>query len=108
MNSGSETAVDSIVGLKLDYAGKDGWSANATLEGGPNLSYVKSQRTASVSGAGSQRFNIDDGQNGGGFNSGDNGCEIQQPESALQVDAFHWKEDGISDKGVMLNFKKTF
>ncbi len=41
MNSGSETAVDSIVGLKLDYAGKEGWSANATLEGGPNLSYVK-------------------------------------------------------------------
>ncbi|QED64160.1 autotransporter outer membrane beta-barrel domain-containing protein [Escherichia coli] len=47
MNSGSETAVDSIVGLKLDYAGKDGWSASATLEGGPNLSYAKSQRTAS-------------------------------------------------------------
>ncbi|VEB53031.1 surface-exposed virulence protein BigA [Salmonella enterica subsp. enterica] len=35
MNSGNETAVDSIVGLKLDYAGKDGWSATATLEGGP-------------------------------------------------------------------------
>ncbi|ECY5567747.1 autotransporter adhesin BigA, partial [Salmonella enterica subsp. enterica serovar Durham] len=45
MNSGNETAVDSIVGLKLDYAGKDGWSATATLEGGPNLSYSKSQRT---------------------------------------------------------------
>ncbi len=30
MNSGNETAVDSIVGLKLDYAGKDGWSATAT------------------------------------------------------------------------------
>ncbi len=54
MNSGSETAVDSIVGLKLDYAGKEGWSANATLEGGPNLSYNKSQRTASLAGAGSQ------------------------------------------------------
>ena len=53
MNSGSETAVDSIVGLKLDYAGKGGWSANATLEGGPNLSYSKSQRTASLAGAGS-------------------------------------------------------
>ena len=51
MNSGSETAVDSIVGLKLDYAGK---------------------------------------------------------ESSLNLDAYHWKEDGISDKGVMLNFKKTF
>ncbi|MBE8563138.1 EntS/YbdA MFS transporter [Escherichia coli] len=109
MNSGSETAVDSIVGLKLDYAGKEGWSANATLEGGPNLSYVKSQRTASVSGAGSQRFNIDDGQNGGGFNSlATMGVKYSSQESALQVDAFHWKEDGISDKGVMLNFKKTF
>lgn len=32
MNSGNETAVDSIVGLKLDYAGKDGWSATATLK----------------------------------------------------------------------------
>ncbi|EMM3090321.1 EntS/YbdA MFS transporter [Escherichia coli] len=109
MNSGSETAVDSIVGLKLDYAGKEGWSANATLEGGPNLSYVKSQRTASISGAGSQRFNIDDGQNGGGFNSlATMGVKYSSQESALQVDAFHWKEDGISDKGVMLNFKKTF
>uniref|UniRef100_UPI0012FFDB6A autotransporter outer membrane beta-barrel domain-containing protein n=2 Tax=Escherichia coli TaxID=562 RepID=UPI0012FFDB6A len=109
MNSGSETAVDSIVGLKLDYAGKEGWSANATLEGGPNLSYVKSQRTASVSGAGSQRFNIDNGQNGGGFNSlATMGVKYSSQESALQLDAFHWKEDGISDKGVMLNFKKTF
>ncbi|KSZ18504.1 hypothetical protein APU18_11165 [Escherichia coli] len=109
MNSGSETAVDSIVGLKLDYAGKEGWSANATLEGGQNLSYVKSQRTASISGAGSQRFNIDDGQNGGGFNSlATMGVKYSSQESALQVDAFHWKEDGISDKGVMLNFKKTF
>ncbi|HCP0286393.1 TPA: EntS/YbdA MFS transporter [Escherichia coli] len=109
MNSGSETAVDSIVGLKLDYAGKEGWSANATLEGGPNLSYVKSQRTASISGAGSQRFNIDDGQSGGGFNSlATMGVKYSSQESALQVDAFHWKEDGISDKGVMLNFKKTF
>ncbi|MBW9809310.1 EntS/YbdA MFS transporter [Escherichia coli] len=109
MNSGSETAVDSIVGLILDYAGKEGWSANATLEGGPNLSYVKSQRTASISGAGSQRFNIDDGQNGGGFNSlATMGVKYSSQESALQVDAFHWKEDGISDKGVMLNFKKTF
>ena len=109
MNSGSETAVESIVGLKLDYAGKEGWSANATLEGGPNLSYVKSQRTASISGAGSQRFNIDDGQSGGGFNSlATMGVKYSSQESALQLDAFHWKEDGISDKGVMLNFKKTF
>ena len=109
MNSGSETAVDGIVGLKLDYAGKDGWSANATLEGGPNLSYAKSQRTASLAGAGSQYFNVDDGQKGGGINSlASVGVKYSNKESSLHLDAYHWKEDGISDKGVMLNFKKTF
>ncbi|WP_203218639.1 BigA/YdbA N-terminal beta-barrel domain-containing protein, partial [Escherichia sp. 93.0816] len=109
MNSGSETAVDSIVGLKLNYAGKDGWSANATLEGGPNLSYAKSQRTASLAGAGGQQFNVDDGQKGGGINSLESvGVKYSSKESSLHLDAYHWKEDGISDKGVMLNFKKTF
>ncbi|ELQ4185618.1 autotransporter domain-containing protein [Escherichia coli] len=109
MNSGSETAVDSIVGLKLDYAGKDGWSASATLEGGPNLSYAKSQRTASLAGAGSQHFNVDDGQKGGGINSlASVGVKYSSKESSLNLDAYNWKEDGISDKGVMLNFKKTF
>lgn len=109
MNSGSETAVDSIVGLKLDYAGKDGWSANATLEGGPNLSYAKSQRTASLAGAGSQHFNVDDGQKGGSINSlASVGVKYSSKESPLNLDAYHWKEDGVSDKGVMLNFKKTF
>ncbi|WP_421355150.1 autotransporter domain-containing protein [Pseudocitrobacter faecalis] len=109
MNSGSETAVDSIVGLKLDYTGKDGWSANATLEGGPNLSYARSQRTASLAGAGSQHFNVDDGQKGGGINSlASVGVKYSSKESSLNLDAYHWKEDGISDKGVMLNVKKTF
>ncbi|HCP8275747.1 TPA: autotransporter domain-containing protein [Escherichia coli] len=109
MNSGSETAVDSIVGLKLDYAGKDGWSASATLEGGPNLSYAKSQRTASLAGAGSQHFNVDDGQKGGGINSLTSvGVKYSSKESSLNLDAYNWKEDGISDKGVMLNFKTTF
>lgn len=109
MNSGSETAVDSIVGLKLDYAGKNGWSANATLEGGPNLSYAKSQRSATISGAGDQRFNVDDGQKGGGVNSLMTvGVKYSSKESALHLDAYQWKEDGISDKGFMLNFKKRF
>ncbi|EPU9584609.1 hypothetical protein ACV0WD_001943, partial [Salmonella enterica subsp. enterica serovar Schwarzengrund] len=27
---------------------------------------------------------------------------------ALHLDAYQWKEDGISDKGFMLNVKKTF
>lgn len=109
MNSGSETAVDSIVGMKLDYAGKDGWSATATLEGGPNLSYSKSQRTASLQGAAGQSFGLDDGQKGGGINGlATIGVKYSSNDTALHLDAYQWKEDGISDKGFMLNVKKTF
>ncbi|EGI5820691.1 autotransporter domain-containing protein [Salmonella enterica subsp. enterica serovar Sandiego] len=109
MNSGNETAVDSLVGLKLDYAGKDGWSATATLEGGPNLSYSKSQRTASLQGAAGQSFGIDDGQKGGGVNGlATIGVKYSSNDTALHLDAYQWKEDGISDKGFMLNVKKTF
>lgn len=99
MNSGSETAVDSIVGLKLDYAGKDGWSASATLEGGPNLSYAKSQRTANLAGAGSQHFNVDDGQKGGGINSPASvGVKYSSKESSLNLDAYHWKRTASATK----------
>ncbi|ECC3554136.1 autotransporter domain-containing protein [Salmonella enterica subsp. salamae] len=109
MNSGNETAVDSIVGLKLDYAGKDGWNATATLEGGPNLSYSKSQRTASLQGAAGQSFGVDDGQKGGGVNGlATIGVKYSSNDTALHLDAYQWKEDGISDKGFMLNVKKTF
>ncbi|MFJ7173441.1 BigA/YdbA N-terminal beta-barrel domain-containing protein [Citrobacter freundii] len=109
MNAGSETAVDSIVGLKLDYAGENGWSATATVEGGPNLSYAKSQRTASLQGAAGQQFSVDDGQKGGGMNGlATVGVKYSAKDSSLNLDAYQWKEDGISDKGFMLNFKKTF
>jgi Autotransporter beta-domain. len=109
MNNGSETAVDSIVGMKLDYAGKNGWSASMTLEGGPNLSYAKSQRSATLAGAGSQRFDVDDGQKGGGINSlASVGVKYNVQDSAMHLDAYQWKEDGISDKGFMLNFKQAF
>ncbi|EON8301749.1 hypothetical protein HI343_RS05630, partial [Escherichia coli] len=62
-----------------------------------------------LQGAGSQHFNVDDGQKGGGINSlASVGVKYSSKESSLNLDAYHWKEDGISDKGVMLNFKKTF
>ncbi|STB46773.1 outer membrane autotransporter [Citrobacter koseri] len=109
MNSGSETAVDSVLGLKMDYAGENGWSASATLEGGPNLSYTKSQRSATLAGASDQRFSVDDGQKGGGLNGlATMGVKYSAQDSSLHLDAYQWKEDGISDKGFMLNFKKTF
>ncbi|HCR3448798.1 TPA: autotransporter adhesin BigA [Citrobacter werkmanii] len=109
MNAGSETAVDSIVGLKLDYVGKNGWGATATLEGGPNLSYSKSQRTASLQGAAGQSFGVDDGQKGGGVNGlATIGVKYSTKDASLNLDAYQWKEDNISDKGFMLNFRKTF
>ncbi|MBW9350026.1 autotransporter domain-containing protein [Citrobacter sp. EC_71] len=109
MNAGSETAVDSIVGMKLDYTGENGWSASATLEGGPNLSYSKSQRTASLQGAAGQSFSVDDDQKGGGVNGlATVGVKYSAKDASLNLDAYQWKEDGISDKGFMLNFRKTF
>ncbi|ELW1647411.1 autotransporter adhesin BigA [Enterobacter oligotrophicus] len=109
MNAGSETAVDSIVGMKLDYAGENGWGVSATLEGGPNLSYTKSQRTASLQGAAGQQFAVDDGQKGGGINSlASVGVKYSDKDKALSVDAYQWQEDNINDKGLMMTFKKTF
>ena len=109
MNSGSETAVDSIVGLKANYTGQNGWSANMTLEGGPNLSYSKNQRSASLQGAAGQQFSLDDVQKGGGMNGlATVGVKYSAKDASLNLDAYQWKEDGISDKGFMLNFKKTF
>ncbi|MEL6005902.1 autotransporter adhesin BigA [Citrobacter portucalensis] len=109
MNAGSETAVDSIVGMKFDYTGENGWSASATLEGGPNLSYSKSQRTASLQGAAGQSFGVDDEQKGGGINGlATVGVKYSAKDASLNLDAYQWKEDNISDKGFMLNFRKTF
>ena len=109
MNAGSETAVDSIVGMKFDYTGENGWSASATLEGGPNLSYSKSQRTASLQGAAGQSFSVDDDQKGGGINGlATVGVKYSAKDASLNLDAYQWKEDNISDKGFMLNFRKTF
>ncbi|MGA4503048.1 autotransporter adhesin BigA [Citrobacter portucalensis] len=109
MNAGSETAVDSIVGMKFDYTAENGWSASATLEGGPNLRYSKSQRTASLQGAAGQSFSVDDDQKGGGINGlATVGVKYSAKDASLNLDAYQWKEDNINDKGFMLNFRKTF
>ena len=109
MNSSTETAVDSVVGMKLSYAGKDGWAATAMLEGGPNLSYVSTGKKASLQGAAGQSFNVDDGQKGGSINSmAQVGVKYNAGNTSAGLDAFHWKEDNISDKGFMLNIKHNF
>ncbi|MFP2405351.1 hypothetical protein ACLEVJ_20785 [Enterobacter ludwigii] len=109
LSSSTETAVDSVVGLKLDYAGKDGWSASASLEGGPNQRFSKSQRTGSLQGAKGVSFNLDDGQKGGGLNGvAELGVNYSKDNKVLSVNAFQWQEDGIKDKGFMMNYNVRF
>jgi putative surface-exposed virulence protein len=109
MSSSSETAVDAVVGLKLSYAGEDGWAATASLEGGPNLSYAKSNRTASLAGAKGQTFSVDDAQQGGGVNGQARaGVKYSAGNAQFTADAFQWQEDGVKDKGFMLNYKYKF
>ncbi|WP_072569191.1 BigA/YdbA N-terminal beta-barrel domain-containing protein [Enterobacter sp. SA187] len=109
MSSSSETAVDAVVGLKLSYAGEDGWAATASLEGGPNLSYAKSKRTASLAGARGQTFSVDDAQQGGGVNGqAMAGVKYSAGNAQFTADAFQWQEDGVKDKGFMLNYKYKF
>ena len=109
MDAGSETAVDAIAGMELTYAGKNGWAATASVEGGPNLSYSKSTRSASLQGAAGQRFNVDDGQKGGGVNSlAQVGVSYNQGNASLSMDAYNWQEDSVSDKGMTMNFKLSF
>ena len=109
MSSSSETAVDAVVGLKLSYAGEDGWAATASLEGGPNLSYAKSNRTASLAGAKGQTFSVEDDQQGGGVNGqAMAGVKYSAGDAQFTADAYQWQEDGVKDKGFMVNYKYTF
>ncbi|QCR38272.1 autotransporter outer membrane beta-barrel domain-containing protein [Nissabacter sp. SGAir0207] len=109
MSGVEETAVDAVAGLKLTYAGDNGWAATATLEGGPNLSYSQGERTASLQGAAGQRFRVEDGQKGGGVNGlAQVGVKYQSKQAALSADAYHWQEDGLRDTGLMVNYTLKF
>ncbi|QCR36602.1 autotransporter domain-containing protein [Nissabacter sp. SGAir0207] len=109
MSGVEETAVDAVAGLKLTYAGDNGWAATATLEGGPNLSYSQGERTASLQGAAGQRFRVEDGQKGGGVNGlAQVGVKYQSKQAALSADAYHWQEDGLRDTGLMVNYRYHF
>ncbi|QCR36603.1 autotransporter outer membrane beta-barrel domain-containing protein [Nissabacter sp. SGAir0207] len=109
MSGVEETAVDAVAGLKLTYAGDNGWAATATLEGGPNLSYQQGERTASLQGAAGQRFRVEDGQKGGGVNGlAQVGVKYQSKKAALSADAYHWQEDGLRDTGLMVNYRYHF
>lgn len=109
MSSATETAVDAIAGLEMTYAGKNGWAATMKVEGGPNLSYSKSGRTASLQGASGQTFNVNDDQKGGGINGlATMGVSYNSGNTSLGMDAYNWQEDGANDKGLNLNLKVKF
>lgn len=109
MDASKESAVDAVLGMQLDYAGQNGWAMLAKLEGGPNLSYSKSQRSAELQGAAGQRFTVDDGQKGGGVNGlAQVGMQYSKENTTFGVDAYSWREDSVSDKGFNLKLKMKF
>ncbi|WP_159567488.1 autotransporter domain-containing protein [Budvicia diplopodorum] len=109
MDTRKETAVDAVVGLNLTYVGDNGWMMNALLEGGPNLSYKQSTQTASLQGAGEDRFAVASNEKGGDINSmAKVGLSYSQGASKLAIDAYNWKEDGITDKGMLMKYNYSF
>lgn len=109
MNAGTETAIDAIAGMELTYANKNGWAATGSVEGGPNLSYSKSTRTAQLQGAAGQKFAVDDEQHGGGMNSlTQAGVKYNSGNATLGMDAYNWQEDGTTDRGLRMNYKLRF
>ncbi|OSL82214.1 putative surface-exposed virulence protein BigA [Escherichia coli TA249] len=109
LSGNEQTAVDSIVGLHLNYIGENGWGAQARLEGGPNLSFHKQTRTGHLQGAKGVNFNVNDGHKGGEMNGvAQIGMKYNNDNKEFELNAYNWREDGISDKGLMLNMKINF
>ncbi|WP_326469262.1 hypothetical protein VPX56_00600 [Enterobacter wuhouensis] len=108
MRQGS-SSLTRLAGLRVSYAGSNGWSAQASAEAGPNLGFSKSARKASLEGVKGQQFSIDDGKRSGGVNSQVQvGANYNAGNSTFGVNAFQWKEDGASDQGMSLNFSRRF
>lgn len=109
MSSETETAIDAIVGMELSYAGKNGLALTAKVEGGPNMSYSKSGRTASLQGAAGQQFSVNDDQKGGGVNGlASMGVSYNSGNTSMGLDVYNWQEDSVTDKGLNLNVKVNF
>ncbi|PWV97918.1 autotransporter outer membrane beta-barrel domain-containing protein, partial [Mangrovibacter plantisponsor] len=109
MSRYTETAVDAVTGLQLNWSGDRGWGAQAVLEAGPNLAFSRQGRTASLAGASGQQFRVEDGKRGGGVNSqATAGAHYRQGSLDIGANAFHWREDGAQDKGFLLNLTHHF
>ncbi|WP_168195785.1 autotransporter outer membrane beta-barrel domain-containing protein [Nissabacter sp. SGAir0207] len=106
MDAVSESAVDAVAGLRLEAGDLHGWRVSALLEGGPNLGYHQSQRTASLAG---HRFTLEEEQTGGGLNSlMQLGAHYQHGPATVGLDAWRWQEESIRDKGLSLTVKYSF
>ncbi|WP_158783595.1 autotransporter outer membrane beta-barrel domain-containing protein [Pantoea sp. BAV 3049] len=109
MSRDSETAVDAVAGMKLDYAGDHGCAASLRLEAGPNLSSHATQAQASLQGLSGRRFNVDNNRKSGDLNGqAVAGVNYQQHNTTMGFNAYQWKEDSASDKGFMLNVSRSF
>lgn len=109
MDASEETAIDALIGLKLKYVGSNGLAVNALVEGGPNISYNQSAQKASLQGAGNSSFKVASDQQGGGINGmASLGVSYNGKAGQLAFDAYQWKEDSVSDKGILMNYKYAF
>ncbi|KGT95601.1 BigB, partial [Erwinia typographi] len=105
----SETATDAVAGLRVDYKGRNGWSASATLEGGPNVGYSQSGSTASLQGMQGQKFRVNGDKDSGGLNSRASvGANYRSGNTGLDMNVYQWREQGAADNGFMLNATRSF
>ncbi|HBD2921588.1 TPA: autotransporter domain-containing protein, partial [Escherichia coli] len=109
LGQSTKTATDAVAGISMSYSGNNGLKLSAKLEGGPNISFLKSDRKGTLQGAEGAAFSTDDGQRGGGINGlADAGVNYTTANSNLSFNTYYWQEDGLRDKGLMLNYNYRF
>lgn len=108
VDASEKTAVDALIGLQMAWKHKNGLALNATFEGGPNLHYHESNGYASLASSPEVRF-AKIAQKGGGINSNMRvGASWATLQTQLLLNAYHWKEDGLKDKGLQFNLNYNF
>lgn len=109
LGQSTKTATDAVAGISMSYSGNNGLKLSARIEGGPNISFLKSDRKGTLQGAEGVAFSTDDGQRGGGINGlADVGVNYTTANSNLSFNTYYWQEDGLRDKGLMLNYNYRF
>lgn len=109
INAGKESAIDAVIGAAFRFNMESGLKITGSVEGGPNLSYKQTARSASLKGAQGARFSLNNHEQGGTINGiAQIGLAYETDNSSFNLDSYHWQEDGIKDKGFMMNYRYEF